>query len=146
MFARNSILVLAISISLLNCKTNQRVDGKQHGVWIAKFPLDSINNKLFYKSKEVFNMGMPVRTWKYYMDGKITRKEKYKKDLSAQVTFYHENGKVEKKGKTKIQISDKEAHWFYDGPWDFYDETGKQTKIVHYNFGLAMKTDSILVK
>lgn len=144
MFAKNKILLLAICTLLLNCKTNQRVDGKQHGVWITQFPLDSLNNKMLYKSKEVFNMGMPIKTWKYFMDGKITRKEKYNKDLSAWVTFYQENGKIEKKGKTKIQISDKEIHWFYDGPWVFFNQKGEPVKKVHYYLGVATKTDSII--
>ncbi|WP_136667420.1 hypothetical protein [Flavobacterium sp. H122] len=126
----------------MSCKTNRTIDGKRHGIWTTIVTLDSVNNKLIYKNREVYKMDVPVRTWKYYIDGKLTRKEKYKKDSTAIVTHYYENGKVEKKGKTKTQISEKESHWFYDGPWIFFDKTGKQTKTVHYMYGVAMKTDS----
>lgn len=146
MSVKNKFSLVVFFSILLSCKTNQTIDGKRHGVWITTVALDSVNNKLICKNREVYKMDVPVRTWKYYLDGKINKKEKYKKDSTAIVTHYHENGKVEKKGKTKTIISKKETHWFYTGLWQFYDDLGKPTKVVLYEDGLAVKTDSILTK
>jgi len=143
MLSKNKLILFSILAIFLNCKTNQKIDGYPHGIWITKFAIDSINNKYIFKSKEVYKKGIPIRTWKNYLDGKLTKKEKYKKDLTATVTYYYSNGKIEKKGKTRTEISKKEVHWFYQGPWKFYDTLGKPTHIIYYENGVSTKTDTI---
>lgn len=137
------LLFAVLSISLLGCKINKTVNGFREGVWKEKYALDNQNNKLIYKSKEVYKKGMPVGTWKYYLDGKINKKERYCKDSTAIITYYYSNGKVEKKGKAKTEITLKELHWFYSGHWKFYSAEGKLDSITQYKNGIAVKTDCI---
>lgn len=139
----NRLIFVLLAFFFLACKTNQTINGNREGVWITKIALDSVNNKFIYKSKEFYRNGLPVRTWKNYLDGKLTKKEKYKKDLSAIVTYYYPNGKIEKIGKTKTEISKKEIHWFYDDVWKHFDTLGKPTHIIYYENGLAVKTDTL---
>ncbi|WP_428223796.1 hypothetical protein [Flavobacterium sp.] len=132
-----------ICLLFLNCKTNQTINGKREGGWITQFALDSINNKGIYKTKEYYRRGVPIRTWKVYLDGKLTKKEKYRNDSTSIVTEYYPNGKIMKSGGAKIQYSKKEIHWFYSGPWKYFDEKGKLFCIKHYENGLESKIDSI---
>lgn len=143
MFARNKLYFLfAVCLLILGCKTNQIKYGQRDGIWIEEYSLDSIKNDQNYKSKEIYHLGKPIRTWKYFKNNKLIRKESYKKDF-CKVTFYYENGKIEKTGKTKVDVSQKETHWYYDGNWMFFDTKGKLIKTIGYEYGHPMKIDSL---
>ena len=110
-------LVLASCISKL---TNQTINKKREGLWIEKNSLDSSN----YKSVGHYKNDDPIKKWHYYLDGKIIKKEKYKKSY-CKTKRYHENGKLQSKGKTVLDTSGKYAHWYYNEEWKFYDDNGK---------------------
>ena len=133
-------LVLSLFVS---CRINKRVNGNLHGVWITKYYLDEKNKKFLHKSREVYRAGIPIRTWKTYLDGKLVKKEKYFKDTTATVTHFYLNGKIEKKGRTKTTLNKKETHWFYEGSWEFFKDDGSKTHTTLYVNGVGVKTDSI---
>ena len=74
-----------------------------HGKWIEEYTLDTIQ----YKSIGRYKEGEPVKKWKYYANGKIIKKETYKKEY-CKVRFYHPNGALQAKGITKLIEKEKE--------------------------------------
>ena len=142
MFAKNSILFILLSLFFSSCKSNQIIENKREGYWIESYSLDSSQVDLHFKSKWKYFRDNPIKTWRYYKNKKIFKKEKYKKDYCL-VTLYHKNRKIEKKGKTKTEITDKEAHWFYQGSWEVFNSKGKLVALLHYEDGILIKTDSI---
>ena len=117
------ILFVCLAMSLLACKpqlTNQKINKKREGLWIEKYSQDSAN----YKSIGKYKNDDPIKKWRYYLDGKLIKKEKYK-DNSCLTRLYHENGKIQSKGITVLDNSAKYAHWYYTGNWNFYNNKGK---------------------
>lgn len=131
MSAKNNFFLLSLLILLIGCKTNQTKNNLREGLWIETVEL---SNTITIKSKGRYKKGEPVKTWKYYKNNLIEKKEKYKGDMSY-ITFYYENGKKQSEGKTKFVIAEKETHWFYTGKWFFYDESGKLNSIKYYENG-----------
>jgi antitoxin component YwqK of YwqJK toxin-antitoxin module len=130
---RNLIISISILFLLLACKAksiNQKVNKEREGLWIEKYTQDSSQ----YKSIGKYHKGDPVKRWKYYLNGKIIMREKYKDDYCIR-TKYHQNGKIESKGKTRFDNDSKYAHWFYNGDWKFFDERGKAILIKKYENG-----------
>jgi antitoxin component YwqK of YwqJK toxin-antitoxin module len=130
---RNLIIPISILFLLLACKAksiNQKVNKEREGLWIEKYTQDSSQ----YKSIGKYHKGDPVKRWKYYLNGKIIMREKYKDDYCIR-TKYHQNGKIESKGKTRFDNDSKYAHWFYNGDWKFFDERGKAILIKKYENG-----------
>jgi len=118
---------------LFSCKSkpiNQKIDKKKEGLWIDNYEQDSTT----YKSFEYYKNDQPVKKWKFYINGKIYKTEKYKNGICI-VKYYYENGKLQSKGKTKIEVDTFETHWFYFGDWKFYSDKGKLTEIKKYNNG-----------
>jgi len=142
MCVKSSILLFGVLLLIVGCKTNQMKYSQRDGIWIEKYSLDSINDNQNYKSREIYKIGKPIRTWKYYKNNKLERKESYKKGY-CKVTFYYENGKIEKQGNTKFEVTDKVSHWYYDGDWEYFNEEGKLIKVTGFEYGHPMKTDSI---
>ncbi|HEY0055455.1 MAG TPA: hypothetical protein VGB63_08875 [Pedobacter sp.] len=70
------ILVLICSILFLSCKAklNQFKNGKEHGKWIIKSDPD------LWKDK--FRYGAEIGTWKSFTNGRLYKKERYKKNTS----------------------------------------------------------------
>ena len=87
-----------------------------HGKWIEEYTLDTIR----YQSIGRYKEGEPVKKWKYYANGKIIKKEIYKKE-NCKVRFYHPNGALQAKGITKLIEKGKDIHWFYSGQWEYFD-------------------------
>ncbi|MDD2674130.1 MAG: hypothetical protein PHF81_04565 [Flavobacterium sp.] len=81
---------------------------RREGLWIEEYTQDSSH----YKSIGKYRKGDPIKKWNYYL-----------------------NGKIKSKGKTKMETSDKYAHWFYFGDWNFFNEDGKLITIKKYNNG-----------
>lgn len=120
-------------LSFFSCKprlTNQTINKKREGLWIEKYSSDSSN----YKSIGKYHHDDPIKKWRYYLNGKIIKKEKYTKN-DCVTKFYHQNGKIQSKGKTTLDLSTKYAHWFYTGNWDYYDEKGKLIMNRNYEKG-----------
>ncbi len=131
MSAKNNFILLTLLTILISCKTNQTKNKLREGLWIETVEL---SDSITIKTKGRYRKGEPIRTWKYYRNNHIEKKEKYKEN-SSHITFYHENGKKQSEGNTKFVITEKETHWFYSGKWFFYNEAGKLDMIKHYENG-----------
>lgn len=116
------------------CKTNRYADKEREGLWIEKSSVNGIP----YKSKGRYHKGFEKKTWRYYEDGKLITKEKYR-DSICYVTHY-KNGKKNREGQTKLLITETDLHWFYFGDWKTYDATGKLTEIDTYVNGELLQT------
>lgn len=134
---------LLIFLVLVSCKTktNQYVTdekkvSKRDGKWKEEYSADEGTLNAIGKYK----MGEKVGVWKMTLNGRRYQKDVIRKDITK-TKRYFPNGKIMEKGKSKIEISDRERHWFYDGPWKYYDESGKLLYIKVYHQG--QKTDSI---
>jgi hypothetical protein len=126
-------LFIFITFLIIGCKSasiNQKINKKREGLWIEQYSIDSIQ----YKSVGKYKNGDPIKKWRYYLNGKIIIREKYKGNICKTTTFF-ENGKIQSKGHTKTTTNSIEIHWFYDGVWNFYNEKGKPTIIKKYNNG-----------
>ncbi len=124
-----SLLLLA----LIGCKStpiNQKINKKREGLWIENYAVDSAK----YQSVGKYHLDDPVKKWRYYLNGKIIKREKYKHNI-CNTKNYFENGKIQSKGHTKTTTNNIEIHWFYDGKWFFFDENGKLTLIRNYANG-----------
>ncbi|MEZ7504208.1 hypothetical protein [Flavobacterium sp. Arc2] len=124
------IILSCLILSLFSCKTNQKINKKREGLWIEQYSLDSLH----YKSVGKYKNDDPIKKWRYYLDGKIIKKEKYKGN-ACYTKFYHKNGKTQSRGKTVLDTSTKYAHWFYSGNWEFYNDKGKLIIKRNYNNG-----------
>ncbi len=112
-------ILLFVLYLLCSCQVqhiNQKKDKKMHGKWIEEYTLDTIR----YQSIGRYKEGEPVKKWKYYANGKIIKKETYKKEY-CKVRFYHPNGALQAKGITKLIEKGKDIHWFYSGQWEYFD-------------------------
>jgi antitoxin component YwqK of YwqJK toxin-antitoxin module len=120
-------------LSLIGCKTvpiNQKINKKREGLWIENYAVDSAK----YQSVGKYHLDDPIKKWRYYLNGKIIKREKYKRNICATKTYF-ENGKIQSKGLTKTTTDNIEIHWFYDGEWKFFDEKGKLIITKNYSNG-----------
>lgn len=130
---RNLIISLICIFSLFSCKTksiNQTVERKREGLWIEKYSHDSAH----YRSVGKYKNDDPIKRWRYSLDGKIIKREKYKGNI-CYTKFYHENGKIRAKGATKIEDDKKQLHWYYSGTWKYYDNKSNLTTTRQYHKG-----------
>jgi antitoxin component YwqK of YwqJK toxin-antitoxin module len=138
---RNIQFVLICCYLLFACKSkviNQTIEKKRQGLWIEKYTIDSAK----YKSIGSYSNDDPVKRWRYYLDGKIIKKEKYKGN-NCITKFYHQNGRRQSKGKTFLDTSTKYAHWYYDGSWNYYDDHGKLILKREYDNGKLLSETTI---
>ena len=118
---------------MFSCKTkpmNQTVERKREGLWIEKYSLDNAH----YRSVGKYKNDNPIKRWRYYLDGKIIKREKHKGNI-CYTKFYHENGKIRAKGVTKIEDDKKQLHWYYSGTWKYYDNKSNLTTTRQYHKG-----------
>ena len=128
-------LLFTILLGIAGCKTNQfNPEGKRHGRWVFT---DTLGTHI-YKYGGRFRNGIERGTWKYYFDDKLSRKEKYRKDISHN-TFFYPNGKIMSQGKAQLDVSETEIHWYYFGDWQYFDENGKLTVVKTYEKGKEVK-------
>ena len=130
---KNSIIILICSITMLSCKTkerNQMLLKKREGLWTEQYALDSAK----YRSIGYYKNDNPVKTWKYYLDNHLIKKEKYKKE-HCKTKLYHKNRKLRAKGITNLDQREKSDHWYYDKTWKYYDENRKLTTVRRYSKG-----------
>ena len=126
-------LFIFITFLIIGCKSasiNQKTNKKREGLWIEYYEVDSSK----YKSVGKHKNDDPIKKWRYYLNGKIIKREKYKGAICKTTTFF-ENGKIQSKGHTKTTTDSIATHWFYDGVWNFYNEKGKPTIIKKYSNG-----------
>ena len=123
------LLALFFLITIVGCKTNRTVNGEREGLWIEQ---NKIGNKT-YKSRGRYRAGFERKTWKYYENGQLVKKEVYK-DSVCYVTHF-KNRKKSLEGKTKMRYEGQDLHWFYTGDWIEYDSTGKPISVSTYNDG-----------
>ena len=151
-------LALCIWLILTSCQINRTVKGHKHGRWVhtsdivkKDFKLltklgyslpQGLNEGYYYKGR--YRQGSEVGTWRYYMNGKLVRKEKYRGAI-AYVRFYNSNGKIDCEGKTFLDSSDKLIHWYFTGFWKCYDENGSLVVTRNYEKG-EMVTEEYHVK
>lgn len=130
---RKPIIILGcLILSLFSCKTeiiNQTIERKREGLWIEKYSVDSAH----YKSVGKYKKNDPVKKWRYYLDGKNIKKEKYR-TTGCKTKFYHQNRRTQAKGRTKIE-EEKQLHWYYSGTWKYYDNKGKLKTTRKYRKG-----------
>jgi antitoxin component YwqK of YwqJK toxin-antitoxin module len=126
------IVVLICSILVLSCKakTNQLKNGKEHGKWIIK------SDDELWKGK--FRYGAEIGTWKSFTNGRLYKKERYKKNTSY-IEFYHANGRIKSCGKARMISDSKEIHWFYTGEWKYFNESGELTETKVYEKGVLIE-------
>ena len=123
-------LLILILLCCSSCKINQIKNGQREGLWIEKYDLESVQHKSIGK----YRKDEEIKTWKFFKNNKLYRKEIYKNGFCI-MTFYHDNGKIASQGKTKVVESPKERHWFYFGDWKFFDTNGKLHTIKKYTNG-----------
>jgi len=133
------IIISCLILSLFSCKpkqTNQKINKKREGLWVEQYTLDSAH----YKSVGKYENNDPVKKWRYYLDGKIIKKERRKGNTCC-AKFYHKNGKIQSRGLIVLDTSTKYAHWYYSGNWKFYNDKGKLLiKRNYYNGKLVSET------
>ncbi|MDI9308629.1 MAG: hypothetical protein QM535_00325 [Limnohabitans sp.] len=136
------ILIAILGLLLiLSCseKINQRINKKKEGKWVQ---IDTIGTKT-YKVVGFYKNNIETKTWRYYLDNKIEKKEKYKNNVCF-VRYYYPDGKLMKKGQTKSELEDNLVHWYYFGKWYHYDSNKKLTRINVYEKGKVI--DSTIIK
>jgi hypothetical protein len=129
---KKPIVILICILSLLSCnakRSNQTVDKKREGLWIERYSIDSAH----YKSIGKYNNNNPVKKWRYYLNDKLIKKEKYR-SKGCKTKFYHQNRRTQAKGRTKIE-EEKQLHWYYSGTWKYYDNKGKLKTTREYRKG-----------
>lgn len=134
-------MVLMLSLASCTSGLNQYVKdehlvNKRNGKWVEEYSADE--GVLIAKGK--YKKGEKVGTWKTSFNNMKYQKDVIRKAVTK-TRKYHPNGKLMEKGQSQIEISERERHWFYFGPWKYYDEKGKLLYIKNYRKG--QKTDSI---
>lgn len=127
---RHIYILLVVALAVVSCKTNQTKNKLREGRWVEHYTQDSAK----YKSIGTYRKGDPIKKWRYYLDGKVIKREKYKGTICKTV-IYHQNGQIQSKGISKIDTTEKYAHWYYSGKWLYYNENGKLTTIRTYDNG-----------
>lgn len=130
-------ILLGIWLMSSSCQINRTINGYRHGRWIyapdmVEKDLELLIKQGYRLSQELkegysyrgrYKEGAETGTWRYYMNGKLVRKEKYNGER-AYTRFYHSNGIIDCKGETFWDSSEGHIHWYYSGLWKCYDENG----------------------
>ncbi len=114
------------------CKINQTKNHERVGRWVVKMR----HGDQMQIIKENYNSkGFGKGIWKYYLDGKLYKREHYSKKGICYVTNYHPNGKVASTGQTKLEVKPPMIHWFYSGDWFYFNENDQLIKVQKYENG-----------
>jgi antitoxin component YwqK of YwqJK toxin-antitoxin module len=120
-----------------SCSTNRIKNGEREGLWVEK----SIVNNVEIKSKGRYRQGFERKTWRYYENGELVKREKYK-DCLCDVTHFRD-GKIIRQGQTKLRVTGNNLHWFYSGDWKEYDDSGKLRLVSRYKEGELVEENEI---
>lgn len=115
---------------------DERQVSKRHGKWVEEYSVDE--GTLVATGR--YRNGEKIKTWKTSFNGRKYQKEVIRKEVTRSKRYFP-NGRIMEKGRSRMEISDRERHWFYFGPWKYYGENGKLLYIKTYRQG--QKADSI---
>jgi len=132
----SSLLLLIFTFS--SCKTNKTVNHDRVGKWVYQ---DSVNG-ILYKSKGRYKKSTEIKTWKYFANHKLIKKEKYKSGI-CYITNYDEQGRITSIGQSKMVDENKETHWYYFGDWKFFNEKEELITIKKYGKGELISEETI---
>ncbi len=133
-----NFIIISFCLLLCCCKTNRIVNNEREGLWIEKQDLGDLK----VKSRGRYTKGFQHKTWRYYQNRNLVKKEKYK-DSICFITHF-ENHKKSREGQAKLRISDTLLHWFYFGDWKTFDASGNITEIDCYENGQLISTEEVL--
>lgn len=125
----SGILILLV-ILLQSCKTNKTINHHREGKWVYK---DTVNGVL-YKSKGRYKKSVEVRTWRYYENCKLVKKEQYANGICHIKTFDHK-GRITSTGQSMMVEEPDGTHWYIIGEWTFFDKNGKVIGIKKFEKG-----------
>jgi hypothetical protein len=140
---KETIMLVTLCLALVSCNTrvaNRQVNKKKEGQWIEEYSLDSSH----YKSIGYYKNDNPIKRWRYYLDGKTIKKEKYRIGF-CKTKFYHKNGQLQSKGKTVLDTTNQYPHWYYSGEWKQYNDKEQLISRRHYLKG-ELKSEEITSK
>ncbi|WP_294278086.1 hypothetical protein [uncultured Chryseobacterium sp.] len=134
-------VLIVLCMASCTTKMNQYVEddhhvSKRHGKWKEEYSADEGTLVAIGK----YRNGEKTGTWKTFLGNKLYEKNKIRKDVTKTKRYYP-NGKLMESGQSKLEVSDRERHWFYFGPWKYYTQEGRLSYIKIYKKG--SKTDSI---
>ncbi|MBK6447111.1 MAG: hypothetical protein IPF81_17960 [Bacteroidetes bacterium] len=120
----------------LQPKRNQLKNGVRHGYWV----IYADSAKTILESRGHYRNGHETGTWKYYHEnGKLRKIERFSKQR-IRTKYFYENGKRKSAGNAMLRIEGESLHYFYQGPWKYYNEDGVLKSIVIYERGEEIKT------
>jgi len=137
------IIPACMQAQLFHRKTNQMKDNLREGYWIEYS--DSTNEIPMSSGK--YHQGIQTGKWKYYFDdGTVRKKERIGKKYIV-TKYYHANGNLKSKGKAIVDRSDPVyLHYYYEGPWIYYDENGTPEYKIIYSKGEQVGEKEVLKK
>ena len=78
------LLFFALLLLLIySCKTNQTINHQREGKWVYK---DTVNGILL-KSKGRYKKSIEIKTWRYFENRKLVKKEQYNDSICNITTF-----------------------------------------------------------
>lgn len=132
------VLILGLAVLLQSCKTNQTINHYKEGKWVYK---DTVNGILL-KSKGRYKKSLEIKTWKYFENRKLVKKEQYKDSICYITTFDHK-GRITAKGQSMMVEESDGTHWYIIGEWIFYNAKGLAIGIKKYQKGELISETSI---
>jgi len=124
-----TVLLTAYTVSLnaqlFNKKVNQfGEDKKRTGKWISYWDDD----KRVPMSKAFYKNGYETRVSKeYHYNGVLRLKFRYY-PKKMRVKYFREDGSLEQKGWAVIEYNAEDTHYYWHGPWKYYDTNRKLIK------------------
>lgn len=127
----SKLLFFALLLLLIySCKTNQTINHHREGKWVYK---DTVNGML-YKSKGRYKKSIEIKTWRYYENRKLVKKEQYKDSICNITSFDHKGGIIATGQSMMIEETDG-THWYIIGEWIFYNAKGQAIGVKKYQKG-----------
>ncbi|ALJ00829.1 toxin-antitoxin system YwqK family antitoxin [Rufibacter tibetensis] len=105
---------------------------------------DADSKVLHYKGR--YRHGKEVGSWKTYTaDGKLYFTEKIRRRKeSIKTVYYHPNGKVSHRGTAFLKDAEHGGvHFYWDGDWEYFDESGKPIGIKKFVKGEPSTKDPV---
>lgn len=130
------MLLSFVSVKLNQYSKDEHQVNKRNGKWGEEYSADE--GTLVATGK--YQAGEKKGTWKTPFNGRKYQKDVIRKEVTK-IKKYFPNGSIMEKGQSRLEISDRERHWYYFGPWKYYDEKGKLLYVKNYRLG--QKSDSI---
>src|SRR5688572_10168555 len=124
------IFPATMQAQLFHRKTNQWENNLREGYWIEYS--DSAGTVPMNCGK--YNRGIQTGKWKYYFDDGTVRKKERIGSKYIVTKYDHPNGKIKSNGKAIVDRTDPVyLHYYYEGAWIYYDESGKREYRIVYS-------------